>query len=25
MESQVDIVSSVETESPERPGDTKLL
>jgi hypothetical protein len=25
MESQVDIVSSIETESPERPGDTKLL
>jgi hypothetical protein len=25
MESQVDIVSSVETESLERPGDTKLL
>ena len=25
MESQVDIVSSIETESPERAGDTKLL
>lgn len=25
MESQVDIVSSIETESPEHPGDTKLL
>jgi hypothetical protein len=25
MESQVDIVSSTETESPERPGDTKVL
>jgi hypothetical protein len=25
MESQIDIVSSIETESPERPGDMKLL
>lgn len=25
MESQVDIVSSIETESPERPGDIKVL
>jgi hypothetical protein len=25
MESQVDIVSSTETESPERPGDIKVL
>ena len=25
MESQIDMVSSIETDSPERPGDMKLL